>query len=62
MDSRSAKRNPKEFDFDSERAKYLVIDILQAHLQKEYLKLNLFRVKKSKLKKQDLKLECKEKK
>lgn len=32
MDSRSAKRNPKEFDFDSERAKYLVIDILQTHL------------------------------
>ena len=32
MDSMSAKRNPKEFDFDSERAKYLVIDILQTHL------------------------------
>ena len=32
MDRRSAKRNPKEFDFDPERAKYLVIDILQAHL------------------------------
>lgn len=32
FDSWSAKRNPKEFDFDSERAKYLVLDILQAHL------------------------------